>query len=27
LFDKLVEVDFPFPSHVNSYSLVLSRIN
>ena len=27
LFDKMVEVDFRFPSHVNSYFLVLSRIN
>ncbi len=27
LFDKLVEVDFPFPSHVNSSTLVISRIN
>ena len=27
LFDALLEIDFPFPSHVNSTSLTLSRIN
>jgi hypothetical protein len=27
LFDSLLEIDFPLPSHVNSTSLSLSRIN
>ncbi len=27
LFDMMVELDFPFPSHVNSSTLMLSRIN
>ena len=27
LFDQLIEVDFPIPSHINSASLSLSRIN